>query len=322
MKVSNETKIGALTAISITLLIIGFNLLNGKSLFRSGEKTIYAVYTNVDGLSAADAVQVSGLTVGSVSGLEVMDRNVGRILVRLSIKKDINIPVNSIASIISADLLGTKAVRIDFGNSGEFLKSGDTIYSQVEGSLTDKLMSSIQPITIRLQATLTRLDSVLSSMYETFDPATRNNLRSAIAGLNTTMQSFSRSSARAGHLIGNLDSLSELLKNNSSGMAAIVENTRKATNAFANGSLDTMMKHLASAMVSMDDILQGIKQSRGSLGKLVYDKALYDNLEAATLNFNRLMEDLRLNPKRYVHFSVFGKKQMPAPIPPDSLSSQ
>ena len=321
MKVSNETKIGALTAISITLLIIGFNLLKGKTLFRS-EKTIYAIYTNVDGLAAADEVQVSGLTVGSVSGLEVMDRNVGRILVQLSIKKDINIPVNSVASIINADLLGTKAVRIDFGNSGEYLKSGDTIYSQVEGSLTDKLMSSIQPVTLRLQATLTRLDSVLSTLYETFDPATRNNLRSAIAGLNTTIQSFSRSSVRAGHMIGNLDSLSDVLKNNSGEITAILGNTRKATTAFANGSLDTSLNHLATAMVSIDDILSSIKQSRGSLGKLVNDSKLYDNLQEASLNLNRLLEDLKANPKRYVHFSLFGKKQAPEPLPQDSLSSQ
>jgi len=321
LKVSNETKIGALTAVSITLLIIGFNLLKGRTLF-SHHMTIYAIYSKVDGLAQADGVQVSGLTVGTVSGLTVMDRNVGKILVQMVIKKDINIPKNSVASIINADLLGTKVVRIDFGDSPEYLTQDDTIQSRVEGSVTEKLMDNLQPVTSQIKYSLVRLDSVLSTLYSTFDPSTRNNLKSTIANLSITMKQFSRTAVSTDLLVRNLDSISENLKDNSGNITSILQNTRKIVTDVSGAKLDTTLIEMSQAMASLDLILSRITKSQGSLGLLVNDKKLYENLQASSLNLNRLLEDLRLNPKRYVHFSLFGKKDKNNPLPADSLSRQ
>lgn len=321
MKVSNETKVGALAAISITLLILGFNLLKGKSLFNHN-KTIYAMYANVDGLAQANAVQVNGLTVGNVSGLEVMDKNVGQILVKISIKKDINIPKNSVASIINEDLLGTKAVRIDFGDATEYLQNGDTIHSSLEGSLVDKLVSSLQPATVKLQSTLVELDSVLADLHIALGPTTRNNLQQAIVGFNTSMQQLSKTSVKADRLVSNLDSISGNLADNSDNINQILGNMRKTSASLAGAGLDTTLAHMGEAVASLNQILAKVNQSDGSLGLLVNDKKLYETLQATTVTLDRLLEDLRLNPKRYVHFSLFGKKQTPASVPADSLSTQ
>lgn len=319
MKISNETKIGALTAISITLLVIGFNLLKGRTLF-SHHMTIYAIYTNVDGLAQADGVQVNGLNVGSVSDLKVMDRKAGRILVQLVIKKDIRIPKNSVASIINADLLGTKVVKINFGDSPQNLVSNDTIQSSVEGSVTDALMSNLQPVTIRLQYSLVRLDSVLSAIYSTFDPATRNNLRSSIASLSHAMNQFSRTSVSADQLVRNLDSVSQNLKDNSGNISSIMQHSRKIVSEISGARLDSTLLQMNRALVSLGFILSRVSKSDGTLGLLVNDSKLYNNLQASTLNLNKLLEDLRLNPKRYVHFSLFGRKEKTRPLPDDSLS--
>lgn len=317
-KVSNETKIGVLAAISITLLIIGFNLLKGKSLF-SRTLTIYAIYNNVDGLQPANNVQVSGLNIGSVSGMQVMDRNVGKILVKLSIKPGIAVPENSVVKIISADLLGTKAVRIDFGNSTEYAKNGDTLSSGVEGSLTDQLAGTLKPLSGKIAGTLNSLDSVLADLHNVFDEKTRDNLKSSIAELNSGMKGLSRTTAAADQVMANLNSITNNLKQNNDTITHILANAEKTTNAIASADINKTLKDLGATVEKLNAVMVKLNSSSGSLGLLINDKKLYDNLQYSTQNLNRLLEDLRLNPKRYVHFSLFGRKDKTQPLPADSL---
>lgn len=317
-KVSNETKIGVLAAISITLLIIGFNLLKGKSLF-SRTQTIYAIYNNVDGLQPANNVQVNGLNIGSVSSMQVMERNVGKILVKLNIKPGIDIPKNSVAKIISADLLGSKAVRIDFGNSTEYVKNGDTLSAGMEGSLTDQLAGTLKPLSGKIAGTLNSLDSVLADLHDVFDESTRDNLKSSIAELNSGMKGLSRTTAAADHVMANLDSITNNLKQNNDKITHILANAEKTTNAIAGADIDKTLKDLGATVEKLNTVMAKLNSSNGSLGLLINDKKLYDNLQYSTQNLNRLLEDLRLNPKRYVHFSLFGKKDKTQPLPADSL---
>ncbi len=317
-KVSNETKIGVLAAISITLLIIGFNLLKGKSLF-SRTQTIYAIYNNVDGLQPANNVQVNGLNIGSVTGMQVMDKNVGRILVKLSIKPGIAIPENSVVKIISADLLGTKAVRIDFGNSREYAKTGDTLSSGVEGSVTDQLAGALKPLSGKITGTLNSLDSVLADVHNVFDEKTRNNLKSSIAELNSGMKGLSRTASSADQVMANLNSITNSLKQNNDKITHILANAEKTTDAIAGADINKTLKEIGATVEKLNAVMVKLNSSSGSLGLLINDKKLYDNLQYSTQNLNRLLEDLRLNPKRYVHFSLFGGKDKTQPLPADSL---
>jgi phospholipid/cholesterol/gamma-HCH transport system substrate-binding protein len=327
LKVSNETKVGILTVVAITLLVLGFNLLKGKSLF-SSDKTIYAVYKQVNGLQPSNFVQVNGLKVGSVSDLNIMDNNAGKILVTLRLTKDVQIPRNSVARITS-DLLGMKAVQIDFGNANEYLKDGDTVYAAVDGSITDALKEQLSPLAKKLETTLSAVDSVLLTVNAVFDTSTKGNLRSAVAHLNHTMSSFSRTAASLNGMMdpnngnvqatfSNLASITDNLKKNNDKIAAILNNAEKTTGALANGKLDSSLLDLQHTVANLNAMMTKLNSTDGSLGLLMNDKQVYNNLQTSLGSLNKLLEDLRANPKRYVHFSLFGRKDKVKPIPSDT----
>jgi phospholipid/cholesterol/gamma-HCH transport system substrate-binding protein len=330
LKINNETKVGILTTVAIVLLILGFNILKGRSLF-SNKKTIYAVYQQVNGLQPSNAVMVNGLAIGSVLSLEVMDKRAGRILVTLQINKDIEIPKNSVAR-ISSDLLGTRKVEIDFGNTEEVLKNKDTIYAAVDGSITDALKEQLSPLVKKLETTLGAVDTLLITVNSVFDTTTKNNLRTAIAGLNGTMNNLSMATrsingmlAEEGKISGTFDNfaaVSENLKNNNDKISNILTNFDKASGSFANGQLDTTINQLRYTMERLNNVVAKVSSTDGTLGMLVNDRKAYNNLQSSLSSLNKLLEDLRYNPWRYVHLSVFGRKNKVVPIPSDTAQLQ
>lgn len=326
LKLSNESKVGILTAVGITLLVLGFNLLKGKSLFND-KKTIYAVYKQVNGLQPANTVEVNGLVVGSVQDLDVMDKNAGRILVTLQIDKKIEIPKNSVAR-ISSDLLGTKKVQVEFGNAQEYLESGDTLYAAVDGSISDAVMQQLSPLVSKLQGTLSKVDSVLISVNGLFSIENQQNLSATIANLAPTMRqldgvtrSLNQKLAENGSIdqtLTNLATFTSNLNSNNEKINNILSNANKAAAALGNGSLDSTLSNLQGAVRALNDLMNSLNTSDGTLGLLLNDKKLYSNLNATMVNLNHLVEDLRYNPNRYVHLSLFGKKNKVLPIPSDS----
>lgn len=330
LKINNETKVGILTTVAIVLLILGFNILKGRSLF-SNKKTIYAVYQQVNGLQPSNAVTVNGLAIGSVLSLEVMDKRAGRILVTLQINKNIEIPKNSVAR-ISSDLLGTRKVEIDFGNTEEVLKNKDTIYAAVDGSITDALKEQLSPLVKKLETTLGAVDTLLITVNSVFDTTTKNNLRTAIAGLNGTMNNLSMATrsingmlAEEGKISGTFDNfaaVSENLKNNNDKISNILTNFDKASGSFANGQLDTTINQLRYTMERLNNVVAKVSSTDGTLGMLVNDRKAYNNLQSSLSSLNKLLEDLRYNPWRYVHLSVFGRKNKVVPIPSDTAQLQ
>ncbi|NLR62110.1 MCE family protein [Chitinophaga polysaccharea] len=331
LKLSNETKVGVLTVLGITLLVLGFNLLKGKSLF-SHNKTIYAVYKQVNGLQPANAVQVNGLVVGSVSNLEVMGKDASRILVTITITKKIDLPRNSVAR-ISSDLLGTKTVQLDLGNASEYLKNGDTLYAAVDGSITDAVKEQLSPLVKKLQGTLSNIDSVLLSVNGILDTTAKGNLQEAIRGLNITMRNFSHTSASLNNMLdpdkgsvsktfNNLASISGNLKDNNAKITGILDNAQKATDALAKGNIDKTLLQLQQTVNNLNQTIGKLNTTDGTAGLLLNDKKVYNNLQYSLGNLNKLLEDLRVNPKRYVHFSLFGKKDKTKPLPSDTAAAQ
>jgi len=331
LKLSNETKVGVLTVLGITLLVLGFNLLKGKSLF-SHNKTIYAVYQQVNGLQPANAVQVNGLVVGNVANLEVMDKDASRILVAITINKKIEIPRNSVAR-ISSDLLGTKTVQLDLGNASEYLKSGDTIYAAVDGSMTDALKEQLNPLVKKLEGTLSNIDSVLMSVNAILDTTAKGNLQDAIRNLNITMRNFTHTSASLNGMLdpnsgsiqktfNNLAAVTGNLKDNNSKITGILDNAQKATDALAKGNIDKTLAQLQQTATNLNATIAKLNTTDGTAGMLLNDKKVYNNLQYSLGNLNKLLEDLRVNPKRYVHFSLFGKKDKTKPLPSDTAAAQ
>lgn len=317
MKLSNETKVGALLVVAIALLILGFNLLKGNDIF-SSDTTLYAVYHDVDGLAAANPVNVNGLKVGSVSSLNVMDEHAGGILVKLTIKSDLSIPTNSVAKIVSSDLLGSKAVVLEFGDANTNLQDDDTISASVSVSMTEKLTSQIAPLSDKIKIILISLDSVLTDVHSTLDSKTQKNLRNSIMSLSETMKNFSSTSAKLDKLVNNFNSFMGNINSQNEKINQILTNTEQATSSLAEADLPGTIHNLNTTVTNFNDLLSNVNEGKGSLGLLMNDDHLYDNLKSATHNLNLLMEDLRLNPKRYVHFSLFGRKSRPSPLPSDT----
>lgn len=304
--------------IAVALLIIGFNVLKGNNLF-SRTKTLYAIYDNVSGLAPANPVEVNGLKIGTVTALGVENQNVGKISVKMSIQPGINIPQNSVARIVSADLLGSKAVVLDFGNASEYLQNYDTIQSAAGSSITSNLMSDLKPLSGKIQNTLVSLDTVLNDFHSSLNDETRNNLQSSISELNTTMKNFSKVSEELDLLVKNLNTISVNLKNNNDTINQILDNTQKVTSAIAASDLKGTINDLHQTVQELNEVMKKINSDQGSMGLLLNDKHLYQNLQSSTANLNLLMEDLRLNPNRYVHFSLFGRKNKVQPLPADTL---
>ncbi|MEC5146173.1 MlaD family protein [Chitinophaga sp. 212800010-3] len=331
LKLSNETKVGILTVLGITLLVLGFNLLKGKSLF-SHNRTIYAVYKQVNGLQPANAVQVNGLGVGNVANLEVMENDPSRILVTLTLTKKIEIPRNSVAH-ISSDLLGTRTVQIDLGNATEYLKSGDTVYAAVDGSMTDAIKEQVSPLIKKLQGTLSNVDSVLLAVNAILDTNAKGNLQEAIRNLNVTMRNFTHTSASLNSMLdpdkgniqktfNNLAAVTGNLKDNNAKITGILDNAQKATGALANGQIDKTLLELQQTVNNLNHTMAKLNSTDGTAGLMLNDKKVYNNLQYSLGNLNKLLEDLRVNPKRYVHFSLFGKKDKTKPLPSDSAMAQ
>lgn len=321
MKISNETKIGALAVVAVALLIIGFNFLKGNNLF-SRTTTIYAFYDNVGGLAPASPVRVNGLKIGTVSDLEVTSSHADRIMVKLTVQPGIEIPQNSVASIVSSDLLGTKAVVIEFGNASVYLQNNDTIQSAPGSSITTNIMSDLKPLSGKIQNTLVSLDTVLNDLHTSLDNETRNNLKTSIAEFSMAMKNFSKASAKLDTIAQNVNNFSDNLVANNDTINQILSNTKSITTQLARADIDGILGKVDTALFQLNDMVSKLNKGHGSLGKLMNDDRLYDNLRSASYNLNLLTEDLRINPQRYVHLSIFGRKNKAQPLPSDTAVQQ
>lgn len=316
MKISNETKVGALTVISIALLVLGFNYLKGKDLIDTSRK-LYTIFRKVDGLGSSNAVMIKGLQVGTVYKLQESNKNLDSIVVTINLTKDINIPTNSIAT-ISRDLLGSASLNITLGNSTVMVKNGDTLNSQLTPGMLDDVKSSLNPAISSLSGTLTSLDSLIEIVGTYFDPNTKynfqkiiGNLTASTASLQTLLDTQSGALAKS---IGHLEVITGNFANNNDHINKTMENLETATSKLANSKIEETLASLQSTANSLSEVMRKVNSKEGTLGLLLSDKTLYQNLNSTTYKVNILLDDLRSHPKRYVNVSVFGRKYSAPPL--------
>ncbi len=316
MKISNETKIGSLTAIAIVLLVLGFNFLKGKTFFGKSHN-LFAKYTNVQGLAASNPVMINGLQVGSVYSITT-DKNMKEILVNMNITKDVNIPVNSVAT-IKTSLLGNISIEIQLGNATSYIPRNGTIATQATIGIFNEVVSQFTPVLNQLGSAVNSVDSVLKSVNSILDPSAKNNIHATLANLNQTTAHLIGASAslqtllntQTGALAGtlnNLNSFTSSLDKNSGKITNLVGNLDKTATNLSELDLQKTLTVLNSTIGDLKSTIGKLNTTTGTAGLLLNDTKLYNNLTATANKLNLLIDDLKTNPKRYINISVFGKK--------------
>ncbi|MBS4066737.1 MAG: MCE family protein [Chitinophagaceae bacterium] len=323
MTVSNETKVGALTAVAITLLILSFNFLKGKTLLKTGNY-LYAVYSETKGIKISNPVFVKGFQVGAVADIENADPNIASIIVSIKLTDAYNIPVNSVA-VIRENPLGTPSIDIQLGDQKIYLQQGDTLQTAESKGMLSGIMDKVAPVTAQLEKTIQTLDEVLKNINTIFDPATKNNLQAVIANVNKTTESLVASSAslqqmlnqQTGSIAQSMNNVNKFTKNLSENNEKITQtlgNVAKASDNLAKTDLAASVNQLKTAVANLNTVVEKINSDQGSMGKLLNDPSLYNNLNNTIKSANILVDDLRVHPKRYVNISVFGKKDKTGPL--------
>jgi len=324
MKLSNEFKIGVLAVVAIAALILGFNWLKGSSLFQHSKK-VYAIFDNVEGLDLSNPVLINGLQIGSVFAKNESDQDLSRgIVVTITLTKDVHIPKNSVAT-INSSLLSSASIVITKGSDAEFIGDGDTIATKKRPNLISQVQESINPIIGQLGGTLQSLDSLIQAVGSMFDPRLKNNFSAIIANLAASSAQLQiMLNAQTGALaqsLKNVNTFTANLAQNNDHITHTLENVEKTTAKLSTAKIPETVESLQGAVNELQGTIAKMNSTNGSLGLLLNDKKLYQNLEGTSRSLNILLDDLRVHPKRYVNISVFGRKDKSGPLmaPIDSV---
>lgn len=314
LKISREIKTAILVISSILLFIWGYSFLKGRDLFNS-YKTFYAIYDEVEGLAPSAPVTINGLSVGKVNSITLHAD--GRLIVELQVKTDFPISKTSIASIYEPGLLGGKNIAIIPNFKDPVLaEDGATLSTNIKPGMLTTVADKLNPLQKKVESTVVSADSLLISLNKVFDARTQENLRVSIAELSVTMKEFSEASKN----------LNAIISGNKANLDGTLANLNKATGNFAtlsdslnDAKIGQAFRKLEKSLSNVDRIINDVESGKGTIGKLLKDEGMYNNLEGASLEMKQLLADFKQNPKRYVHFSVFGKKPKPYVAPKEEV---
>lgn len=315
MKFSKEVKTGILAIVAIALLVVGYNFLKGKNVFKD-ERIFYAVYNDVEGLGMSSAVTVNGLKVGSVQDIAIDNTN-GQLTVKFNVERKFPFSKKSIARIYGGGIIGGKSIAIiPEWDNGPMAESGDTLNSEIEEGIMELVNERLSPLQGKIESATVSADSLLTSLNDVLDSKTKQNLRQAIDNINQATGSFKNTSQEIEMLlVDNREKINRSMTNLDKG----AENFATLSDSLAQLQVGKLVNDVEEAIAGFKEISDKLNSNQGSVGKLINDEALYNNLEGATRQLEQLLQDIKLNPKRYVHFSVFGKKnkEYEAPENPD-----
>ena len=316
MKISNETKVGALTAIAIVILILGFNFLKGRNLTERNDR-IYSVFPDIKGLQVSNPVYIKGLQVGKIAEMHEKDNNLSGIVVAVTLNKDINIPDNSLA-IINSDLLGSTSLEIMMGSNTTYVEHGDTLQSTAKLGIMTEITKSLNPALANVNKTLASLDLLINQLTMLLDNRTRGNMQGIIANLNTTSKDLQQLIAAQKETLGktmdHVEVITGTIARNSSKIDSTLSSLQKTSASLADANIDETMKSVTRTMDQLEQALAAVNSKKGSIGLLLNDRQLYDELRKTNRSLTTLLDDIRVNPRRYVNVSVFGRKQKSGPI--------
>jgi phospholipid/cholesterol/gamma-HCH transport system substrate-binding protein len=319
MRITREAKIGIFTTICLASLFWGVNFLKGKNIFNR-TNTYHAIFTRIDGLKKTDNVLVSGYKVGTVKGIRFEEGYTGRLVVTLQVERRYPLPLNSIAKLVSADIMGGKAIKIEIAPNHDFHQSGDTLISSIETGLVDQMIHEMVPVKEKAEQLMVEMKRVMEVVILVFNHENRTNIDQSILSLKESIANLERTTASFDTMLNkdtgvlteifkNVRSISSNLEKNNQEITNIIQNFSTISDSLAKVDIASTLFQADSAINSFNQIVGKINRGEGSLGLLVNNDTLYNNLSKASYNLDLLLKDMKENPKRYVSFSIFGSKK-------------
>jgi phospholipid/cholesterol/gamma-HCH transport system substrate-binding protein len=323
VKISKEVRVGIVTVIAIGFFIYGFNYLKGRDLF-STQRKFYAVYNDIDGLVEANPLMINGYKVGLVGKIKLTQDTTSHIVITLLLDDEVLIPKNSIAKVISSDILGSKAIQLILGSGNDYAVDGDTLKSAQEDNLKQSVNKTIAPLQKKAEGLIASIDSVMVVVQQVFNESTRQNLAKSFESIKLAISSLETTSYRLdtmvigekmkiSSILTKVNVLATTLAGNSDKLSNLINNFSNISDSLAKSNLTSTINNADKAMSQVSGILGKINRGEGTMGMLINNDSLYRKLDKSAADLDKLLLDLRINPERYVHISVFGSKDKNKP---------
>jgi phospholipid/cholesterol/gamma-HCH transport system substrate-binding protein len=307
---SKELKTGVVAIIILCLGYWGFNFLKGQNLLEPASRVFYIEYDNIQGLNKASTVSINGLQVGKVTEIIFNKDSLkkGKLVVKIALDNDFEFSKNSVAKIYSTSIIGGESLAIIPSYEGELAVTGDYLKGEVESDIFTSVGETLNPLKTKVERVIIGADSLLIALNDVLDLKSRDSFKRTILGLETTISSMTNT----------LSSFNKMIDSTKGDIDIVLEDTKKITKNFVKVSdtlvtvnLGQTVKTLQTTLANVNGLLLGIENGKGSLGKLATDDTMYKNLTNASRELEELLKEMKLNPKRFVHFSLFGKKAKP-----------
>ncbi|MES2680742.1 MAG: MlaD family protein [Bacteroidota bacterium] len=324
MKLSKEFKIGIVVVCSIAAFVWGINFLKGSNLF-SHKYYLYALYPRIENLIPASPLMINGYKVGQVNKITLVKADTSMmVLVKFILTEDVEIPKGSVARAVSSDLLGSKAVEIIFSKNKEFVKTGDTLVAESETGFKESFSKQFAPLQAKAENLISNIDTVMAVVNLVLNKKTRDNIDKSFESVRKAIITLEQTAYKLDDLVGsekakisgiltNLNLITNSLKANGQKIDNIIANVSVISDSLAKANLKDAVNNADKSLRELDILLARINAGQGTLGKLAKNDSLYNNLNKSAEDLDKLLADLRLNPGRYVHISVFGKKEKKTP---------
>lgn len=309
MKIKTEVKIGFIILTTILLVVWGINYLKGRDILKK-TNSFYVVYNDVQGLSPTAPVLLNGYKIGMISDIYFNESSLSDIIVSFNIEHRFKIPKGSTIELFSADLLGTKALRVLPSLSTDYYEYGDTMKSAIKLDMISSLTEEILPLKAITENVLIHIDSLVSSLGIILNADTRVNIQESIANLKSSTDALDKklNSKELEIMMQSFAEFSKTLADNKGNIDSTLNNFKNISDSIASANIKELLASVNSTFLSTNELLETINRGEGSLGQFAKNDSLYLNLNASLESLDLLLEDLKENPGRYVQFSIFGKK--------------
>lgn len=304
MKISKEIKVALLGIVAIVILYFGYTFLKGSTIF-SNTQTYHVVYNSVDGLTTSNPVFLNGIQVGHVKELELLTDRGNMVRVDIEVRKDLQIGDSTIASLGNSDFLGSKAITLVIGNNSRQYDGGEELIAYKETSIADMLSTKSVPVIDKVDTTLARVNRLL-------DSEAKGNLQEILANSNETTRLvnaiLANNQRNINQITSNLSQLTSALKQTQRNIDQLAVNMNELTDTLKRVEVNKLVRDANSAVNELETTIAKLNSDQGSIGRLMNDDELYRNMNRSTEALNLLLRDIQAYPKRYVQFSLIGRK--------------